>query len=114
MSQIVVIDRSILSERVGHLDERQLAVVLAGIDLVLGRERRVAHEPSLIVQKSGGTLWRLPERVTAGPRCGRHEVEAGPPPFRPRDTRASSICAGGQTASSRITPMRSTASKCAS
>jgi mRNA interferase MazF len=38
VSQIVAVDRSILSERVGHVTERELALVLAGIDLVLGRE----------------------------------------------------------------------------
>ncbi len=38
VSQIVAVDRSILTERVGHLGERELALVLAGIDLVLGRE----------------------------------------------------------------------------
>ena len=37
-SQIVTVDRSILSERVGHLAEAELALILAGIDLVLGRE----------------------------------------------------------------------------
>lgn len=38
VSQIVAVDRSVLSERVGHLAEAELALVLAGIDLVLGRE----------------------------------------------------------------------------
>ena len=38
VSQIVAIDRSILSERVGHLSREDLELVLAGIDLVLGRE----------------------------------------------------------------------------
>jgi mRNA interferase MazF len=38
VSQIVAVDRSILSERVGHLPEADVALVLAGIDLVLGRE----------------------------------------------------------------------------
>jgi mRNA interferase MazF len=38
VSQIVAVDRSILLERVGHLTEADLALVLAGIDLVLGRE----------------------------------------------------------------------------
>ena len=37
VSQIVTIDRSLLSERVGSLTERDLMLVLAGIDLVLGR-----------------------------------------------------------------------------
>jgi len=36
VSQIVTIDR-LLSERVGSLPERDLMLVLAGIDLVLGR-----------------------------------------------------------------------------
>jgi mRNA interferase MazF len=38
VSQIVAVDRSVLSERVGHLAEAELALVLAGVDLVLGRE----------------------------------------------------------------------------
>lgn len=38
VSQIVAVDRSVLSERVGHLGEADLALVLAGVDLVLGRE----------------------------------------------------------------------------
>jgi mRNA interferase MazF len=37
VSQIVTIDRSLLSERVGSLVERDFMLVLAGIDLVLGR-----------------------------------------------------------------------------
>ena len=37
VSQIVTIDRSLLVERVGHLPRRQFELVLAGIDLVLGR-----------------------------------------------------------------------------
>jgi mRNA-degrading endonuclease toxin of MazEF toxin-antitoxin module len=38
VSQIVVVDRGMLSQRVGHVSEADLALVLAGIDLVLGRE----------------------------------------------------------------------------
>jgi len=38
VSQIVSIDRSVLTERVGRLSEGELGLVLAGIDLVLGRE----------------------------------------------------------------------------
>ncbi len=38
VSQIVSVDRSVLTERVGHLAEADLQLVLAGIDLVLGRE----------------------------------------------------------------------------
>jgi mRNA interferase MazF len=37
VSQIVAVDRGVLSERVGHIAEADLALVLAGIDLVLGR-----------------------------------------------------------------------------
>ena len=37
VSQIVAVDRRVLSERVGHLAETELALILAGIDLVLGR-----------------------------------------------------------------------------
>jgi mRNA interferase MazF len=37
VSQIVTIDRALLSEQVGSLAERELLLVLAGIDLVLGR-----------------------------------------------------------------------------
>ena len=38
VSQIVSIDRGLLSDRVGHLPESDLQLLLAGIDLVLGRE----------------------------------------------------------------------------
>jgi mRNA interferase MazF len=37
VSQIVTIDRELLAELVGQLSTRQLSLVLAGIDLVLGR-----------------------------------------------------------------------------
>ncbi len=36
-SQIITIDRSFLAERVGRLGPKQLAQVLHGIDVVLGR-----------------------------------------------------------------------------
>ena len=38
VSQIVAIDRSLLTERVGRLSRSELQLVLSGIDLVLGRE----------------------------------------------------------------------------
>ena len=38
VSLIVSIDRELLTERVGHLPEHQLHLILGGIDLVLGRE----------------------------------------------------------------------------
>jgi mRNA interferase MazF len=38
VSQIVSIDRSVLSDRVGRLSHDDLRLILAGIDLVLGRE----------------------------------------------------------------------------
>ena len=37
VSQVVAIDRALLSERVGRLSARQLLLILAGIDIVLGR-----------------------------------------------------------------------------
>ena len=37
VSQIIAVDRSILTRRVGHLPRRLLELVLAGVDLVLGR-----------------------------------------------------------------------------
>jgi mRNA interferase MazF len=37
VSQIVTLDREALTERAGRLGRRQLELVLAGIDLVLGR-----------------------------------------------------------------------------
>jgi mRNA interferase MazF len=37
VSQIVAIDRRVLTERVGHLADSDLGLLLAGIDLVLGR-----------------------------------------------------------------------------
>lgn len=36
VSQIVAIDRSLLTERVGRLTQQQFQLILAGIDLVLG------------------------------------------------------------------------------
>lgn len=38
VSQIVAVDRSNLSDRAGHLGEDDIALILSGIDLVLGRE----------------------------------------------------------------------------
>jgi mRNA interferase MazF len=37
VSQIIALDRSLLSERVGRLAPKQLAQILHGIDVVLGR-----------------------------------------------------------------------------
>jgi mRNA interferase MazF len=37
VSQVVAIDRALLSERTGRLSARQLLLILAGIDIVLGR-----------------------------------------------------------------------------
>lgn len=38
VSQIVSVDRSVLSDRVGNLSANERRLILAGIDLVLGRE----------------------------------------------------------------------------
>ena len=40
VTQIVSIDRSILSERVGRVSKAQLRLLLDGVDTVLGREAR--------------------------------------------------------------------------
>ena len=37
VSQIVAVDRDLLTERVGGLPRAKLALILAGIDVVLGR-----------------------------------------------------------------------------
>lgn len=37
VSQIVVLDRSILAERVGHLSRPNMDLLFSGIDIVLGR-----------------------------------------------------------------------------
>jgi mRNA interferase MazF len=37
VSQVVTLDRDMLSERVGRVSKRQLELVFAGLDLVLGR-----------------------------------------------------------------------------
>ena len=37
VTQIVAVDKSLLTERVGHLSQRDLGLVIAGIDIVLGR-----------------------------------------------------------------------------
>lgn len=37
VSQIVTIDRTALTERVGHLDDADLERIMVGIDVVLGR-----------------------------------------------------------------------------
>lgn len=39
VSQIVAVDRAILSDRVGHLGASDIDLILTGIDIVLGRER---------------------------------------------------------------------------
>jgi mRNA interferase MazF len=36
-SQIVTLDRDLLTEEVGKLSKRQLELILAGIDIILGR-----------------------------------------------------------------------------
>lgn len=38
VSRIITIDRDLLADRVGRLSEADLELVLAGIDVVLGRE----------------------------------------------------------------------------
>ena len=38
VSQLLSIDRTLLTDRVGHLAANDLQLVLAGIDIVLGRE----------------------------------------------------------------------------
>jgi len=40
VSQILTLDRDILTECVGKLPPAKLELVLAGIDVILGRERR--------------------------------------------------------------------------
>ena len=37
VSQIVTIDRALLAERVGRVSKKQLELVFAGVDIVLGR-----------------------------------------------------------------------------
>ena len=37
VSQIVMLDRALLTERVGRISRKQLDLVLAGLDIVLGR-----------------------------------------------------------------------------
>ena len=37
VSQLITLDRSLLTERVGRLDASRLGLVLSGIDVVLGR-----------------------------------------------------------------------------
>lgn len=37
VSQLVALDRAVLDERVGRLSDRELGLVFAGIDVVLGR-----------------------------------------------------------------------------
>ena len=37
VSQIVSLDRSVLTDRVGHLSRKNVELVMAGIDVVLGR-----------------------------------------------------------------------------
>lgn len=37
VSQIVTLDRTLLTERVGRISKRQMGVVFAGVDIVLGR-----------------------------------------------------------------------------
>jgi len=37
VSQIITLDRSLLTERVGRVSQKQLALLFAGLDIVLGR-----------------------------------------------------------------------------
>lgn len=37
VSQIITLDRSVLTERVGRISRKQMALLFAGIDVVLGR-----------------------------------------------------------------------------
>jgi mRNA interferase MazF len=37
VSQVVALDRNVLTDRVGRLSKRELELVLIGIDVVLGR-----------------------------------------------------------------------------
>lgn len=37
VSQIVTVDRAVLTERAGRISAKQLGLILAGIDIVLGR-----------------------------------------------------------------------------
>jgi mRNA interferase MazF len=37
VSQIVTLDRGLLTERVGRISKKQLELVFAGLDLVMGR-----------------------------------------------------------------------------
>jgi mRNA interferase MazF len=41
VSQVVSIDRSVLSDRVGRVSKVQLRLILNGMDIVLGREADV-------------------------------------------------------------------------
>jgi mRNA interferase MazF len=38
VSQIIAIDRSVLADRIGRLDDDQLSAILSGVDLMLGRD----------------------------------------------------------------------------
>jgi mRNA interferase MazF len=38
VSQIIAVDRSVLADRIGRLDDDQLSVILSGVDLMLGRD----------------------------------------------------------------------------
>ena len=42
VSQIVTVDRDMLIERAGKLSEKKLGLILAGIDVVLGRSQRIS------------------------------------------------------------------------
>lgn len=46
VSQVIAIDRQLLTERAGHLPRNLLELVLSGVDLVLGRERAGKTEGS--------------------------------------------------------------------
>ena len=43
VSQIVAVDRSVLTEHVGRVPRAKLEFVLAGIDVVLGRRLSIRH-----------------------------------------------------------------------
>lgn len=46
VSQIITVDRQLLTERTGHIPRGLLNVVLSGVDLVLGRQSSSVERPA--------------------------------------------------------------------
>lgn len=77
VTQLVTLDREVLTERAGRLSASNLALVLAGIDTLLGRGRAlVTHAARMLVERELAGRGR-PPRVPEGSAAGRLTATEG-------------------------------------